>query len=120
MTVLDRAERAKSPLASWRPASLWRLCSAAGVRLTPHPSGMLGVSGPREAVARLAGALAFRKVALMRGACSLCDDELATEICGRCRWCAPISEKALIIEPCGERERLVLAAHNYEHRHRTQ
>lgn len=99
VVVLARADRVGRPLTSWSAASLWRLCSAAGITLTPQAGGLLRVDGPRTAVARLAPALAVRKQALMRGPCVACGAELATKRPAHCRWCSALRNKRYAYEP---------------------
>lgn len=99
VAILARADRVGRPLTSWSAASLWRLCSAAGVTLTPEACGLLRVDGPRTAVSRLAPALAIRKGALMRGACTACRTELATKPPAHCRWCYVLRNKRYTYDP---------------------
>jgi hypothetical protein len=110
VAVLSRADRVGRPLTSWSAASLWRLCSAAGVNLTPQACGSLRVDGPRTAVSRLAPALAVRKEAMLRGACIACGLELATKRPAHCRWCFSLMGKRYAYEPGSESEERFLRA----------
>lgn len=110
VTVLARADRVGRPLTSWSAASLWRLCSAAGITLTPQACGSLRVDGPRSAVSRLAPALALRKKAILRGACMACGIELATKRPAHCSWCFPLRGKRYAYEPGSENEERFLRA----------
>jgi hypothetical protein len=103
VTVLARADRVGRPLTSWSAASLWRLCSAAGITLTPQACGSLRVDGPRSAVSRLAPALAMRKKAILRGACMACGIELATKRPAHCSWCFPLRGKRYAYTNLGAR-----------------
>lgn len=110
VAVLARADRVGRPLTSWSAASIWRLCSAAGVTLTPQACGSLRVDGPRTAVSRLAPALAMRKEAILRGACMACGVELATRRPAHCSWCFSLRGKRYAYEPGSEYEESFLRA----------
>ncbi len=110
VAVLARADRVGRPLTSWSAASLWRLCSAAGITLTPQAGGSLRVDGPRAAISRMAPALAVRKEALLRGACMACGIELATKRPAHCRWCHPLRGKRYAYKPGSEDEERLLRA----------